>query len=206
MDRRSALSVPAGIGLMLLLTTSAFAYVTQVPALITVSPASETLRCIRPYVVEATVLDQQGTPIPHLAVAWSFSASPSSGDQIKTVNKLTNGRGVSRVLVRLACISGDRTITATAAGVSGSAVVHVELARHGANGVRALGATDGGALAGAQALAKRQPEALQGETAMLLSATPTASTEPLSTPVVPAFLLLLAAAAIITRRIIVSRR
>ena len=204
MDRRSALSVPAGIGLMLLLSTSAFAYVTQVPALVTVSPASETMRCTHPYVVEATVLDQQGKPIKHLGVTWSFTASPSSGDEIKIVNKVTNGRGVARVLVRLACVSGDRTITATAGGVSGSAVVHVELARHGANGVRALDVTRLAAPAGAGVAAKQHGEPNQAATSDLASTTPTASTQPIL-PMIPAALALLVAITIVARRIVFSR-
>ena len=78
---------------MLLVSTSVFAYVTQVPTLVTVTPSSETMRCGHPTVVEATVLDQAGKPIKHLAVTWAFTSSPSSGDQIKIVSKQTNGRG-----------------------------------------------------------------------------------------------------------------
>ena len=205
-NRRRWLAIPAGIGLVLLISTSAFAYVTQVPTLVTVTPSSETLRCGHPTVVEATVLDQAGKPIKHLAVTWSFTSSPSSGDQIKLVSKQTNGQGVARVLVRLACVSGDRVITATAGGVSGSAVVHVALDHHGANGGHGSAVTGAGVAAATKMAAKQAGPAAQGIPADFLSSTSTGSTDSPANPTLPAVVILLAAAAIIARRIIFSRR
>jgi Big-like domain-containing protein len=136
--QRRYLALLGGIGLLFAATMTVAAYGPQVPSTITVSPPSETLRCDRSYPVRATVLDQDGAPIKRLTVTWSFTSSPSSEDEIKVTSSKTNGQGVATAIVKLACVPGDRTITATTDGISGSAVVHVDLA-HGGAGNRAGG-------------------------------------------------------------------
>jgi hypothetical protein len=132
MSRRNRwLALPAGIGLALAMTAYAFAYGPQVPHTITVTPSSATILCGHPEAVFATVLDQDGLPIKDVIVTWSFTTSPSSDDRILQATSKTNKGGVARTMVKLACVAGDRTITASAGGVSGSAVVHVDVNRPG---------------------------------------------------------------------------
>ena len=192
------LALLGGIGLLFAAAMTVSAYGPQVPTTITVSPSSGTLRCDHSYVVRATVLDQDGAPIKLLAIAWSFTSSPSSEDEIKVTSGKTNGQGVANAIVRLACVPGDRTITATADGISGSAVVHVELA-HGGAGARAgsvlLVAQDPGpAIGGVQANAADSP--------ISTSATPSDS----GTPFIPVMIAAAAAVAILFRVLVLRRR
>jgi hypothetical protein len=181
------LAVLSGIGLALAMATQAFAYGPQVPTTITVTPSSDTFLCGHPEAVFATVLDQDGLPIKDVIVTWSFASSPSSDDRILQVTSKTNKDGVARTMVRLACVAGDRVIRATAGGVSGTAVIHVDLDRPG-----------GGVL---------------GITSRLLpnTATATGTIAPDSTPtgfpapIVPIGAALMVAAALILRRVL-SRR
>jgi hypothetical protein len=98
---------------------------------ITVTPSSPTFRCGHPEAVSATVLDVDGNPIKGVTVTWDFTSSPSSSDRILQADSKTDKRGVAKTMVKLACVAGDRTISASADGVSGSAVVHVSLDRPG---------------------------------------------------------------------------
>ena len=143
MSRRNRwLALPAGIALALAMTAYAFAYGPQVPHTVTVAPSSATILCGHPDAVFATVLDQDGLPIKGEIVAWSFTVSTSSGDRFLQATSKTNKNGVARTNVKIACVAGDRTITATAREVSGSAVVHVDLNRPGnakGAGAKALG-------------------------------------------------------------------
>lgn len=141
MSRRNRwLAVPAGIGLALSMTAYAFAYGPQVPHTITVTPSSATILCEHPDAVFATVLDQDALPIKGVIVTWSFTVSPSSGDRILQATSKTNKDGVARTMVKTTCAAGDRTITATAGGISGSAVVHVDVNRPGKGQTGAQGA------------------------------------------------------------------
>jgi hypothetical protein len=132
---------PAAIGLVLALALTAFAYGPQVPTTITVTPSSGTFLCGHPEAVTATVLDQDGKPIKGVTVHWSFKTSPSSADRILQATSKTNTSGVARTNVKLACVAGDRVISATAGGISGTAVVHVNLDRPGKPKGAVLGAT-----------------------------------------------------------------
>ena len=125
------LALLATIVCMLAMTTSVMAYGPQVPTLITVTPSSMTFLCGHPEAVEATVLDQDGKPIKQVTVAWSFTSSPSTQDRFLQTTSKTNKDGVAKSMVKLACVAGDRVLTATAGGVSGSAVVHVDLGHPG---------------------------------------------------------------------------
>lgn len=208
MSRRSRwLALLAGTGLLLTVATSAFAYVSQVPTTITVSPSRGTMRCDHVYVVRATVLDQDGKPIKRLTVSWSFTSSPSSDDQFKSATSKTNGHGVAQVLVKLACVAGDRVITATTDGISGSAVVHVQLVKHGHNehgsnnSLSRATRNSAGVTASGQAAG-----AVLGITADSLPSTSTIQADGLPNPAIPAIVALLAAVTIFLRRFALSRR
>jgi hypothetical protein len=129
--RRRWLSPIAAIGCVLAFATSAFAYGPQVVTTITVTPSSATFRCNHPERVTATVLDVDGQPIKGVIVTWDIAASPSSADRVLQADSKTDKRGVAKTMVKLACVAGDRTISASAGGVTGSAVVHVSLNKPG---------------------------------------------------------------------------
>jgi LPXTG-motif cell wall-anchored protein len=61
-------------------------------------------------------------PVPDLSVAWSFVSS-QTGDKIATTPTTTNAQGVATTTVTLAATTGERTIRASTAAVSASAVV-----------------------------------------------------------------------------------
>ncbi len=216
MSRRSGwlalLALLAGIGILFAMTTSVFAYGPQVPTIITVSPSSGTLKCDRWYIVRATVLDQDGKPIKHLTVTWSLTSSPSSNDQIKPAASKTNGRGVAKVLANLACVAGDRVITATTDGISGSAVLHVDVTRHGndEDGSNNSVAAGTAVSAGTRATLGQAAGAVLGISAHSLPSTSTlaadASLDSLPLPAIPAAVALLAAVGFILRRFALSRR
>ena len=131
MKRRRPLALLAAVSFALTMATSVAAYGPQVPTLITVTPSSLTFLCGHPEAVEATVLDQDGLPIKQATVTWSFTSSPSSNDRFLQGTSKTNKDGVARSMVKLACVAGDRVLTATTGGISGSAVVHVDLGHPG---------------------------------------------------------------------------
>jgi hypothetical protein len=131
MKRRRPLALLAAVAFALTMATSVAAYGPQVPTLITVTPSSLTFLCGHPEAVEATVLDQDGLPIKQATVTWSFTSSPSSNDRFLQGTSKTNKDGVARSMVKLACVAGDRVLTATTGGISGSAVVHVDLGHPG---------------------------------------------------------------------------
>jgi len=193
--QRRWLALLGGIGLLFVATMTATAYGPQVPSTITVSPSSGTLRCDRSYPVRATVLDQDGSPIKRLTVAWSFSSSPSSKDEIKVTSSTTNGQGVAIAIVKLACVPGDRTITATAAGISGSAVVHVDLARGGKGA------------AGNTLLIAAEPEpAIRAVDGISATSASTMSSDGDGIPFIPLAIAVVAVMAILSRRLAFWRR
>ena len=190
MNRRSRwLALPAGIGLAFLLTTSVFGYIHPVPKTITVTPPFGTFNCNQSYTVRAQVLDQDGKPIKHLAVTWSFASSPSSHDRIHPSTSKTNKHGVASTSIRFACTLGDRVIKATTDGISGSAVVHVRLRGSGQH-VLGITGTPGGT-----------------PTLPNTSTLPAdASTDGTLSPAVPVIVALMAALAMIVRRLTLIRR
>jgi hypothetical protein len=188
MIRRSrCLALVAGIGLAFAMATSVFGYVTQVPHSITVSPSSSTMTCGRSYVVRAQVLDLDGLPIKQLTVTWSFGQSPSSLDRIKPATSKTNANGVATTRVKLACVLGDRVIRSTVGGITGSAVVHVNIPE-GQGVLGTTGTPGGGTLPNTSTLAADT------------------STDGLPNPAVPAIVVLLATWAIFVRRFAFARR
>lgn len=126
MNRRNRwLAGLAGVALALALTTTVFGYAGQVAGAITVGGPSGVLKCGVALTVTATVLDAEGSPIEGQPVDWSFSSSPSSADTINSTPTITNASGVATTTVTLACVAGNRTVTATADGFSAGAVLGI---------------------------------------------------------------------------------
>jgi hypothetical protein len=153
-----SLALLSAIACLFAMASSASAYGPQVPTLITVTPSSLTFLCGHPEAVDATVLDQDGLPIKQATVTWSFTSSPSAQDRILQATSKTNKDGVAKTMVKLACVAGDRSITATTGGISGSAVIHVDLGHPGqgqTGSVRSGGAETTVALRGTSAVVAR---------------------------------------------------
>jgi hypothetical protein len=115
----------AAITLALITTATAFGYAAQVAAAVTVGTQGGPVKCGAALVVTATVLDANGKPIVGQLVYWSFASTPSSADVIKKSPTKTDGKGVARTIVVLACVPGSRTIRAKAGTVYASAVLGV---------------------------------------------------------------------------------
>lgn len=115
----------AGTALALAVSATVFAYVGQTLATITVSGPSGTLKCNTPLTIHATLIATDSTPFTGESVDWTFSSSPSSGDTINSTPTITNSSGVATTTVTLACVVGNRTITATNGEVSAGAVLAI---------------------------------------------------------------------------------
>lgn len=118
----------AGTALALALSATVFAYDGQTLATITVSGPSGTLKCNTPLTISATLMATDGTPFTGESVNWTFSSSPSSADTINSTPTITNSSGVATTTVTLACVVGNRTITATNGETSASAVLGITAA------------------------------------------------------------------------------
>ena len=86
---------------------------------------SGTLKCNTALTIRATLLATDGTPFTGEPVDWTFSSSPSSADKINSTPTITNASGVATTTVTLACVVGNRTITATNGEMSASAVLGI---------------------------------------------------------------------------------
>jgi len=117
-----------GAALALAMTTTVFAYSGQVAGAITVGGPSGILKCGVALTVTATVRDAAGSPIEGQPVAWTFTSSPSSADKINSTPTTTDASGVATTTVTLACVAGNRTVTATADGISAGAVLGITAA------------------------------------------------------------------------------
>ncbi len=122
-QRSRWLAVVAGLGLALALSTAVFAYSAQVVATLTVSAPSGSQKCGTPITIRATALDVGGVPIEGQPIAWAFTSTPSSKDKVNSTPTNTNASGVATTTVTLACVVGQRTITATGDSVSAGAVL-----------------------------------------------------------------------------------
>lgn len=110
----------------LAMTASVFAYAGQVAGTVTVGGPSGTLKCGVALTVSATVLEvESDSPIEGQSVAWTFTSSPSSKDKINSTPTTTNASGVATTTVTLACVAGNRTVTATADDISAGAVLSI---------------------------------------------------------------------------------
>lgn len=171
MMRSRLVAMFAAVAFVMALATSVMAYGPQVPTLITVTPSSLTFLCGHPSAVEVTVLDQDGLPIKHVTVTWSFTSSPSGADRILQTTSKTDKNGVAKTMVKLACVAGDRTITASTGGISGSAVVHVDLGHPGKGQGEAAQAgaavTLGAALTSGAALKSSRAPSMQATSALV---------------------------------------
>jgi hypothetical protein len=121
--RNRLLAVTAGTLLALAVAAMAFAYAGQTLKTITVTGPGGTLKCGVPFTVTATLLATDGTPFAGEPVTWTFSVTPSGADKIDPSSTITDSSAVATTTVTLACVDGDRRITATSDGVSGSAVL-----------------------------------------------------------------------------------
>ena len=118
----------AGSVLALVLSATAFGYAGQVAALVTIGGPSGPVPCGTAVTLSAAVTDAAGAPIEGQPVDWAFSSSPSSKDKINATPTLTNANGVATTTVTLACVAGQRTITATADAARAGAVLSVSAA------------------------------------------------------------------------------
>lgn len=117
-----------GTVLALAMTATVFAYAGQVAGSVTVGGPSGVLKCGVALTVSATVLDGAGLPIEGQPVDWTFTSSPSTADKINSTPTTTNASGVATTTVTLACVAGNRTVTATADEVSAGAVLGITAA------------------------------------------------------------------------------
>src|SRR5450759_662374 len=115
----------AAVALALITSATAFGWSGTGNGAVTVAGPGGTLICGDNITVTATVVDAAGKLIAGQPVAWSFTSTPSTADKINTTPTTTNASGVATTTVVLACVAGNRTITATADGVSAGAVLSV---------------------------------------------------------------------------------
>lgn len=125
MNRNRWFAGLAGTALALAMTATVYAYGAQVAGAVTVGVPSGTLECGVALTVTATVLDASSNPIAGQPVDWSFSSSPSNADVIDTTPTTTDANGVATTTVTLACVAGNRTVTATADNISAGAVLGI---------------------------------------------------------------------------------
>lgn len=118
----------AGTAFALVMTATVFGYAGEVAGAVTVGGPGGTLKCGVPLTVTATVLDAASDPIDGQPVDWTFTSSPSSKDTINSTPTTTNASGVATTTVTLACVAGNRTVTATADDISAGAVLSVTAA------------------------------------------------------------------------------
>lgn len=123
--RSRRLAVVAGAALALVISATAFGYARQVVVTLTISGPTGSVPCGTPLTFQATALDVNGNPIEGQPVHWSFSSSPSNKDRIKPRTSLTDANGVATTTVTLACVAGQRTLTAAADKARANAVLTV---------------------------------------------------------------------------------
>ena len=124
MNRRNRLFAGlAGAAMALAMTATAFGYAGQVLGTMSVAGPGGTLKCNVPITVTATLLDVNGIPFSGEPVTWAITSTPSSADRVNDTSTTTNANGVTTTTVTLACVAGNRTVTATSAGTSAGAVL-----------------------------------------------------------------------------------
>jgi hypothetical protein len=116
----------AGALLAILVISTGFGYAGQVGGAVTVTVPTGSIPCNTPTVVTATVLDNDGKPVAGMDVAWAFKkGTEQAGDKIDPLTSTTDAQGVARTTVTLACIAGDRGVTASPGDAVGGAVLGV---------------------------------------------------------------------------------
>ena len=120
----------AAVALALITSATAFGWSDTGHGEVTVAGPGGTLICGDNITVTATVVNAAGKLIAGQPVAWAFTSTPSTADKINTTTTTTttNASGVATATVVLVCVAGNRTITATAGGVSAGAVLGVTAA------------------------------------------------------------------------------
>ena len=83
------------------------------------------VRCGTPITLRVTVLNATAQPIAGQPVGWAITSTPSSKDTVNTTPTITNASGVATTTVTLACVVGQRIVTATGDDVSFGAVLSV---------------------------------------------------------------------------------
>ncbi len=121
--RTHRIAALAAIAALLVATSTAFGYQSQVEGTANVS-ARGTVTCAAPFTLIATFVDASGKPLGGQSVAWSFKASPSNADRINQTPSVTNSKGVATTTVTLGLVSGTRKIGATSGSVSAAAVLN----------------------------------------------------------------------------------
>ncbi len=91
-----------------------------VPASVTISVPSAPIACRVETEVSALVLDAAGATIAGTAVTWSLMPVASSQDSVVDGETLTGSQGVATTRVWIDCITGLRTLNATAGPVTAS--------------------------------------------------------------------------------------
>jgi hypothetical protein len=109
----------------LAMVATAFGYAGQVLGTISVAGPSGTLKCNVPITVTATLLDVNGVPFSSEPVTWAITSTPSSSDRVNDTSTTTNANGVTTTTVTLACVAGNRTVTATSDQLSAGAVLSI---------------------------------------------------------------------------------
>lgn len=126
MNRRNRFAAGlAGTALALAMTATAFGYAGQVLGTVSVVGPSGVLKCGVQLTVSATLLDVNGAPFTGEPVTWAITSSPTSADHVNPGPSTTNSSGVATTKVTLACVAGNRTVTATSDGISAGAVLGV---------------------------------------------------------------------------------
>lgn len=126
MTRRSRwIAGLVGTCLALAMAATVFAYAGQVAGAISLAPPSGTLKCGTPLTVSATVVDAASSPIADQPVAWTFTAPLVAGDKINATPTNTNASGVATTTVTLACVVGNRTVTAQADAILANVVLGI---------------------------------------------------------------------------------
>ena len=118
----------AGTALALAMTATAFGYAGQVLGTISVVGPSGTIKCGVAVTVTATLLDVNGNPFTGETVTWKITSTPTGADKVNKTTSTTNSSGVATTTVTLACVAGNRTVTATSDGMSAGAVLGVTAA------------------------------------------------------------------------------
>ena len=108
---------------LVVMSATVFAYSSQVAGAVSVAGPTGTIQCGVPLTLSATILDASSNPIEGQPVDWAIASSPSSLDTINSTPTNTNASGVATTTVTLACVVGDRTVTATADSITGQMVL-----------------------------------------------------------------------------------
>ena len=124
--RRLLAAGVAGLALVVLAAPGAVAYNGQVATSVSLSGPAGGAQCSTDLPVSVTVLDTAGHAVTDTAVTWGWASTAVAGDSIVDSTTITDSSGASSTAVRLACVSGDRTLQAHVGDAFGSLVLGVQ--------------------------------------------------------------------------------